>query len=183
MFTTALNDLMYHLCPARPGQLIDRAAFGEADGQSVSDWQRAAEKALNRPFPTAMVSDGLSGDGAFPAAREERRRQLFALLLSGCAEGFDRYLPRMADLVWEICGEASWRAPLNECGEPEVDAFALATAELLAWTYTLAGEAFTGAASIVTRFSASSRAVCLRRLPSAKRPRGRSAAAAGRFRI
>ena len=151
MFTTALNDLMYHLRPARPGQLIDRAAFGEADGQSVSDWQRAAEKALNRPFPTAMVSDGLSGDGAFPAAREERRRQLFALLLSGCAEGFDRYLPRMADLVWEICGEASWREPLNEYGEPEADAFALATAELLAWTYTLAGEAFTGAASIVTR--------------------------------
>ena len=100
MFTTALNDLMYHLRPARPGQLIDRTAFGEADGQSVSDWQRAAEKALNRPFPTAMVSDGLSGDGAFPAAREECRRQLFALLLSGCAEGFDRYLPRMADLVW-----------------------------------------------------------------------------------
>lgn len=77
MFTTALNDLMYHLRPARPGQLIDRAAFGEADGQSVSDWQRAAEKALNRPFPTAMVSDGLSGDGAFPAAREERRRAAF----------------------------------------------------------------------------------------------------------
>lgn len=151
MFTTALNDLMYHLRPARPGQLIDRTAFGEADGQSVSDWQRAAEKALNRPFPTAMVSDGLSGDGAFPAAREECRRQLFALLLSGCAEGFDRYLPRMADLVWEICGEASWREPLDEYGEPEADAFALATAELLAWTYTLAGEAFTGAASIVTR--------------------------------
>ena len=54
MFTTALNDLMYHLRPARPGQLIDRAAFGEADGQSVSDWQRAAEKALNRPFRTAF---------------------------------------------------------------------------------------------------------------------------------
>ena len=44
MFTTALNDLMYHLRPARPGQLIDRAAFGEADGQSVSDWQRSEER-------------------------------------------------------------------------------------------------------------------------------------------
>ncbi len=142
---------MYHLRPARPGQLIDRAAFGEADAQSVSDWQRAAEKALNRPFPTVRVSDGLSGDGTFSAAREERRRQLFALLLSGCAGGFDRCLSRMADLVWEICGEASWRARLDEYGEPEADAFALATAELLAWAYTLAGEAFTGAASVVTR--------------------------------
>lgn len=151
MFTTCLNDLMYHLRPARPGQLIDRAAFGEADAQSVSDWQRAAEKALNRPFPAVMVSDGLSGGSAFSAAREERRRQLFALLLSGCAEGFDRCLPRMADLVWEICGEASWRARLDEYGEPETDDFALATAELLAWTYTLAGDAFDGASTVVAR--------------------------------
>lgn len=151
MFTTCLNDLMYHLRPAHPGQLIDRAAFGDADAQSLSDWQRAAEKALNRPFPTAMVSDGLAGRTVFSAAREERRRQLFALLLSGCAEGFDRYLPRLLDLTWEICGEAIWRARLDEYGEPEVDAFALATAELLAWTYTLAGEALDGANAVVAR--------------------------------
>lgn len=151
MFTTCLNDLMYHLRPARPGGLIDRAAFGEADAQSLSDWQRAAEKARSRPFPAAMVSDGLSGGDAFFAARRERRRQLFALLLSGCAEGFERYLPRMLDLVWEICGEGNWRARLDEYGEPDTDDFALATAELLAWTYTLAGEAMDGASAVVAR--------------------------------
>jgi len=132
---------MFHLLPARPEQLINVGAWADIDANTRSDIQRAAEKALSRPIPALRASDWIHDHETYTALKNERRSQLFALLMGAVCQGSERYIQKIIDLVWEICFEGTWRDAfrLDKFRAGDTDLAALETASLLAWTMQLVG--------------------------------------------
>ncbi len=143
MFSSALNDILFTLVPARPNSVIKAAFAGEMDQNLINDYQRAAEKALSRPVPVLNASDWISNPDAYSACRLERRELLFTLLLGEFVTGAGRYIDRIIDLSWAITEEATWAdaRDISQIDKPEEDNFAFETASLLAWVWHLTGNA------------------------------------------
>ncbi len=143
MFSSALNDILFTLVPARPNSIIQMNAAQTLDQNLINDYQRAAEKALSKPAPMLLASDWLNKPEAYFAGRIERREMLFSLLLGEFVTDSGRYIDKIIDLSWAITEEATW-AEAKEIALidiPEEDNFAFETASLLAWVWHLCGSA------------------------------------------
>ena len=143
MFSSALNDILFTLVPARPNSII-RSDFARGMDQSlINDYQRAAEKALSRAVPTLLASDWLNRADAYFAARVARREMLFALTMGEFVTGNGRYIDKIIDLAWAITEEATWAEAKDIAliDVPEEDNFAFETASLLSWVWHLCGSA------------------------------------------
>ena len=143
MFSSALNDILFTLVPARPNSIIRMDAARTLDQNLINDYQRAAEKALSKPAPMLLASDWLNRPEVYLAGRIERREMLFSLLLGEFVTGSGRYIDKIIDLSWAITEEATW-AEAKEIALidiPEEDNFAFETASLLAWVWHLCGSA------------------------------------------
>ncbi len=143
MFSSALNDILFTLVPARPNSVIKADLAREMDQNLINDYQRAAEKALSKPVPVLNASDWINNPGAYFACRLERRELLQALLLGEFSTNSGRYVDRIIDLSWAITEEATWAeaGDISEIDRPEEDNFAFETASLLAWVWHLTGSA------------------------------------------
>ncbi|MBQ6716913.1 MAG: hypothetical protein IJN21_10380, partial [Clostridia bacterium] len=143
MFSSALNDILFTLVPARPNSIIRMDAVRTLDQNLINDYQRAAEKALSRAVPTLLASDWLNRADAYFAARVERREMLFALTMGEFVTGNGRYIDKIIDLAWAITEEATWAEAKDIAliDVPEEDNFAFETASLLSWVWHLCGSA------------------------------------------
>ncbi|MBR3928133.1 MAG: hypothetical protein IKJ65_03930 [Clostridia bacterium] len=143
MFSSALNDILFTLVPARPNSVI-RADFArEIDQNLINDFQRAAEKALSKPVSNLLASDWIHHPDVYFACRLERREILFQLVLGEFVTQSGRYIDKIIDLSWAITEEATWSeardiAQVDRCEE---DNFAFETASLLSWAWHLCGAA------------------------------------------
>lgn len=143
MFSSAFNDILFTLVPARPNSVIKADFAREMDQALINDYQRAAEKALSKPVPALNASDWINHPDTYFACRLERRETLFALLLGEFVQGAGRYIDKIIDLAWAITEEATWTeaGDISQIDRPEEDNFAFETASLLAWVWHLAGSA------------------------------------------
>lgn len=143
MFSSALNDILFTLVPARPNSVIKADFAREMDQNLINDYQRAAEKTLAKPVPALNASDWINSPDAYFACRLERRESLFALLMGEFATGSGRYIDKIIDLSWAITEEVTWAEArdIAQIDKPEEDNFAFETASLLSWVWHLCGNA------------------------------------------
>ena len=142
MFSFALNDVLFHLKPARPGAVFPDTMLKGIDAQLASTFQRAAEKALSRPIPEMKASDWILFGDRYAQARLERRELLLSLALGEAVTGSGRYLMKMIDLAWAITEESTWAntPDIALVNAPEEDDLSFETAALLAWVWQLCGK-------------------------------------------
>ena len=142
MFTSALNDILFTLVPARPNSIIKDEILSGIDPSLQNDYQRAAEKALSKPLPVLAASDWIYQPDKYLDARLNRREMLFQLMLGYAVTKSSRYIPRIIDLSWAITEEAVWSeaADIALIDAPEEDDFAFETASLLSWVWHLCGQ-------------------------------------------
>ena len=141
MFTDRLNDILYHLLPARPGQLINVGAFQDLDSGTRSEIQRAAEKALSESIPAIKASDWLHSPDSAQKLRDEKRRHLFSLMMGAVAINPARYIARIVDLIWDLSNEYTWRSAggIHEAAQHATDVYALETSSLISWSVQTLG--------------------------------------------
>lgn len=143
MFSSALNDILFTLVPARPNSIIRAELAHEIDPNLINDYQRAAEKILSKPVEPLPASEWINHPDEYFARRVERREALLTLLLGEFVTGGGRYIDRIIDLSWAITEETTWAEAreMAQIDRPEEDNFAFETAALLAWVWHLAGNA------------------------------------------
>lgn len=143
MFTSALNDILFTLVPARPSSIITGDVLSLIDPALQSDYQRAAEKALSKPMPFAAASDWIFAPEKYLDARTEKREMLFQLMLGYAVTQSGRYINRIIDLSWAITEETTWAEArdIAMTDAPEEDDFAFETASLLSWVWHICGNA------------------------------------------
>ncbi len=143
MFSSALNDILFTLVPARANSIIKADFAYDMDQALINDCQRAAEKALSKQLPVLAASDWINRPDEYFACRLQRRESLFQLLMGEFVTGSGRYVDKIIDLTWAITEEATWAEAKNiaEADRPEEDNFAFETASLLSWVWHLCGSA------------------------------------------
>lgn len=150
MFPLRQEDLLYSLRPAAQVRIVppmdDRRAWTSFDQNASATLVAQAEKALRSPLPVLTAGDFLARtDAQAPAGYVLRRRYATALVLGACVSGDEKYLPRLADLIWLMAEETNWAtfprrgAPLPAFGAPDMDVNAARTAELFALSRQMVG--------------------------------------------
>jgi len=150
MFPLRQEDLLYSLRPAAQVRIVppmdDRRAWTSFDPSACADLVTQAEVALRAPLPMLTAGDFLARTAAeAPSGYALRRRHATALALGACVSGDEKYLPRLADLIWLMAEETSWAtfprrgALLPAFGAPDMDLNAARTAELFALSLRMVG--------------------------------------------
>ena len=121
----------FHPLPAAE----ERSVFATLDPERRESWIRRAQAACLAPLPIATASGYFGQDPETQRAVLARREMLKALCLGTCALGEGRYIPRCADLLYQISEESEWNAPDGswpDAAETAHDQHAVKTAALLA---------------------------------------------------
>ncbi len=153
MFSLRQEDLLYSLRPASQTRVLppmdDRRAWAGLDADAAIALTQRAERALRAPLPHLTAGDYLHRpDAEPPAGYTLRREQAEDLILAACATGDEKYLPRLADLIWMMAEESGWSvfprrgAPLPAFTVPDMDEHAARTAELFALARQTVGARF-----------------------------------------
>lgn len=140
MLAERLEDILLALRPARSffptPRLSDASYWQNLPGAKRNMALSQAERALHLPVPALMYCDAAGvyqgGVERYVAARDARRASIKDLTIGYLIERDDRYIARVADLVYLVAAEADWSAGGLCPGEDVLDEQAVDTAEALA---------------------------------------------------
>ncbi len=110
--------------------------------QKILKWARDARERNDIPLTTYTLYREYARTGAREPYQEpyyEKRELLTRETLAAWLDRDDSRIPRICDLIWNICEETTWVLPAHERGEQYIDLFAAETGAELAHVLLLLG--------------------------------------------
>jgi endonuclease/exonuclease/phosphatase family metal-dependent hydrolase len=137
-------------------RLNDRAAWANANKESLKIYIRFAEKYIDYKWPTVPATSAMQiartgSRTEYQRISYEKRTVLASMILAEIAENKGRFTDPIINGVWSICEESWWGASahlpdeykgLMDVTRPRVDLYVGVTGGVLAWADYFLGEKF-----------------------------------------